>query len=77
MNILPGMRSVYAWRGAVEGAEEVSALIKTREALVEAAAGMLRARHPYELPEIVAVPVERGLDAYLAWVGTETRPVSS
>lgn len=76
VNILPGMRSVYAWRGAVEGAEEVSALIKTREALVEAAAGMLRARHPYDTPIVLTWPVQ-GDAATTAWLLSETGPGAS
>ena len=63
--------------GAIETAPEVPLLLKTTAARYAALEAAIRARHPYELPEIVAVPVERGLDGYLAWVGTETRPVSS
>ncbi len=74
VNILAPCRSVYRWQGAIEDAEEVPLLIKTttdRYAELEAA---IRAGHPYELPEIVAVPLSRGLPAYLAWVATETIP---
>lgn len=72
VNILAPCRSVYRWQGKVEDAEEVPLLIKTtadRYAALEAA---IRAQHPYELPEIVAVPVARGLPDYLAWVAAET-----
>jgi periplasmic divalent cation tolerance protein len=72
VNILASCRSVYRWQGKVEDAEEVPLLIKTtadRYAALEAA---IRARHPYELPEIVAVPIARGLPDYLAWVAAET-----
>lgn len=74
VNILAPCRSVYRWQGKVEDAEEVPLLMKTsadRYAALEAA---IRARHPYELPEIVAVPIGRGLPAYLAWLAAETTP---
>jgi periplasmic divalent cation tolerance protein len=72
VNIL-ACRSVYRWKGAVQHDEEHPLLIKTtaeRYAELEAA---IRGAHPYELPEIIAVPVERGLTAYLDWVAAETR----
>ena len=72
VNILAPCRSVYRWKGAVQHDEEHPVLIKTtgeRYAALEAA---IREMHPYELPEIVAVPIERGLPAYLDWVATET-----
>jgi len=72
VNILAPCRSIYRWKGAVQHDEEHPVLIKTtgeRYAALEAA---IREAHPYELPEIVAVPIERGLPAYLDWVATET-----
>jgi periplasmic divalent cation tolerance protein len=72
VNIMAPCRSVYRWKGAVQHDEEHPVLIKTtgeRYAALEAA---IREAHPYELPEIVAVPIERGLPAYLDWVATET-----
>ena len=67
------VESLYHWRGEIETAREVPVAIKTqadRYAEVEAA---IRARHPYELPEIVAVPIIHGLAPYLAWIGDETQ----
>jgi periplasmic divalent cation tolerance protein len=72
VNILAPCHSVYRWQGKMERADEVPLLIKTtsgRYAELEAA---IRARHPYELPEIVAVPMSRGLPAYLSWISAET-----
>jgi periplasmic divalent cation tolerance protein len=72
VNILAPCRSVYRWKGAVQHDEEHPMLVKTiagRYVELEAA---IRAAHPYELPEIIAVPVERGLPAYLQWVEAET-----
>lgn len=64
--------STYRWRGAVERAAEVPLVIKTTVRRYPELEAALRARHPYELPEIVAVPLARGLPAYLEWVAAET-----
>ena len=72
INILAPCRSVYRWKGAVQHDEEHPVLIKTTRERYPALEAAIRAAHPYELPEIVAVPIERGLAAYLDWVATET-----
>jgi periplasmic divalent cation tolerance protein len=74
VNILAPCRSVYRWKGAVQHDEEHPVLIKTTAERYAALELALRAAHPYELPEIIAVPIERGLPAYLAWVAGETKP---
>lgn len=74
VNILAPCRSVYRWQGAVESAAEVPLLIKTSGERYAALEAEIRARHPYELPEIVALPIDRGLPAYLRWLADETRP---
>jgi periplasmic divalent cation tolerance protein len=74
VNILAPCRSVYRWHGAVQHEEEHPVLIKTTRERYAALEQALRAAHPYELPELIAVPVERGLPAYLDWVAAETRP---
>ena len=73
VNILAPCRSVYRWKGAVQRDEEHPMLIKTTAKRYAALEKALRAGHPYELPEIIAVPIERGLPAYLDWVAAETR----
>ena len=73
VNILAPCRSVYRWKGAVQHDEEHPILIKTTAERYAALEQALRAAHPYELPEILAIPVERGLPAYLEWVAAETR----
>jgi periplasmic divalent cation tolerance protein len=73
VNILAPCRSVYRWKGAVQHDEEHPMLMKTTLERYPALEQALRAAHPYELPEIIAVPVERGLPAYLEWVAAETR----
>ncbi len=72
VNILPGVTSVYRWQGKVESANETILLIKTTMARYPALEAAIKAQHPYELPEIIAVPINAGLPAYLAWVATET-----
>jgi len=73
VNILAPCRSVYRWKGAVQREEEHPMLIKTTAERYPALEKVLREGHPYELPEIIAVPIERGLPAYLDWVAAETR----
>jgi periplasmic divalent cation tolerance protein len=73
VNILAPCRSVYRWKGAVQRDEEHPMLIKTTAERYPALEKALREEHPYELPEIIAVPIERGLPAYLDWVATETK----
>jgi len=72
VNILAPCASVYRWQGAVETATETPLLIKTLRSRYGKLEQAIRAAHPYELPEIVAVPVESGLPAYLDWVAAET-----
>ncbi|MEK6246180.1 MAG: divalent-cation tolerance protein CutA [Pseudomonadota bacterium] len=72
INILAPCRSVYRWQDAVQHDEEHPMLIKTTAEGYAALEAAIRAGHPYELPEIIAVPVERGLPAYLDWVAAET-----
>ncbi|RLJ68089.1 divalent-cation tolerance protein CutA [Sulfurisoma sediminicola] len=74
VNILAPCRSVYRWQGVVEEAEEVPLLIKTTAARYGELEAAIRARHPYELPEIVAVPIAHGLPAYLGWIAAATTP---
>jgi periplasmic divalent cation tolerance protein len=74
VNILAPCRSVYRWKGAVQHDEEHPMLIKTTAERFAELEQAIRAGHPYELPEIIALPIERGLAAYLAWVAEEVKP---
>lgn len=74
VNILAPCRSVYRWQGKIEEAEEIPLLIKTTAERYAALEAAIRRHHPYELPEIIAVPLERGLPGYLDWVAAETSP---
>ena len=71
------VESLYHWRGKIEMAEEVPVVIKTCAEAYAAVEAAIRARHPYELPEIVAVPIVHGLSSYLAWIDDETRPAAA
>jgi periplasmic divalent cation tolerance protein len=73
VNILAPCRSVYRWKEAVQHDEEHPMLIKTTAERYPEMEKALRAGHPYELPEIIAVPIERGFAAYLEWVAAETK----
>lgn len=72
VNILPGVRSVYRWRGAVEEAQEWTLLIKTTRRLSDRVAALIERLHSYDLPEVVALPVVAGLEPYLDWIDAET-----
>mgnify|MGYP006322893105 FL=1 len=72
VSVLAPCQSIYRWEGKLEEAEEVTLLIKTSAARYAALEEAIRAYHPYELPEIVAVRVEKGLPDYLAWVAAST-----
>ena len=73
VSVLPGLRSVYRWQGAIERADEVLLLIKTTGERVEPLTARVASLHPYELPELVSVEVAGGLAAYLQWVEEQTR----
>jgi periplasmic divalent cation tolerance protein len=68
VNILPPMRSIYRWKGKIEDVTEQLLVIKSVTARFPAIRDRLRALHPYELPEIIAVPIADGLPEYLAWL---------
>ena len=68
VNIIPGLQSVYLWKGQVETDNECLLVIKTRADRYEALEQAIRENHPYELPEVVGVPINAGLPGYLAWI---------
>jgi periplasmic divalent cation tolerance protein len=73
VNVIPGVSSIYRWKGAVEEAAEVLLVVKTRAARADALAARVRTLHPYELPEVVVLPVRGGSRAYMQWVAAESR----
>ena len=68
VNILPGMRSIYTWKGAIEQADERQILIKTTKERLPALESRVRELHPYDTPEFLAIPVVEGSPDYLAWL---------
>ncbi len=70
--ILPRATSVYRWRGQVTEEEEVVVLLKTAKSRWPALEAAVKAQHPYEVPELLALPVTAGLDRYLDWMDSET-----
>ncbi|MDQ1314176.1 MAG: periplasmic divalent cation tolerance protein [Pseudomonadota bacterium] len=72
VNVLAACRSVYRWRGAVETADEIPLLIKTTAENYPLVEEIVRAQHPYDVPELIAIPITHGLPAYLDWLVTET-----
>ena len=70
VNVVPGVRSVYRWKGAVERAQEVLLLVKTSRTLLEAVQAEIERVHTYELPEAVALPIVDGSERYLEWISS-------
>ncbi|MDR9391397.1 MAG: divalent-cation tolerance protein CutA [Trueperaceae bacterium] len=71
-NVLPPMRSFFAWDGEVRDEPEVAMILKTREARLDELVEAVETLHPYDVPCVVAWPVDAGAEAYLAWVRDET-----
>jgi periplasmic divalent cation tolerance protein len=68
VNVVPGVVSVYRWKGEVCRDGEVMLVIKTRAERIPALREALLALHPYELPELLALPIDSGHSPYLAWI---------
>ena len=73
INIVSGLKSLFWWKGRLEEADEVLLIIKTRLALVRDLIARVKELHPYEVPEVVTLPIVEGSDDYLAWLGEEVR----
>jgi len=73
VNILPTVHSIYSWKGSIQSDEEVLLLAKSRaELFADRLLPAVKAAHPYEVPEIIALPILMGLPDYLDWIATET-----
>jgi periplasmic divalent cation tolerance protein len=68
VNIVPGVESLFLWKGKVEEAKECLLLIKTKTSKLDELERVVRGVHPYEVPEIIALPMARGYGPYLAWI---------
>lgn len=73
VNVLPGVVSHYRWEGKVQRDRESLLVIKTRAAKLKALESWMRKKHPYTLPEVLALPVAGGSKAYLSWLAGQTR----
>jgi periplasmic divalent cation tolerance protein len=71
VNMIPGIRSIYRWKDAIQEDEEVLLVIKTSRALMEEVKDEIEHLHSYEVPEIIALPVVDGSERYLAWMSRE------
>ena len=72
VNVLTACRSIYRWQSAVETANEIPLLIKSTAANYPRVEEIVRAQHPYAVPELIAIPITHGLPAYLEWLAAET-----
>ena len=71
-NVLPAIRSIYRWEGKVHDDAEALLVLKTTRGRFEALRDRILALHPYDVPEVIALPVEAGSAAYLAWIAEQT-----
>ena len=74
VNIIPGLTSVYHWQGKIERSEEYLLVIKSTQTAYEQVESTIRLTHPYELPEVIAVPLTTGFAPYLAWISKNIEP---
>jgi len=72
-NLIPAVRSIYRWQGKLQDENEVLMLLKTRAENLERLKLRILELHPYEVPEVLAVPVEAGYQPYLEWLAGETK----
>ncbi|MBW1979631.1 MAG: divalent-cation tolerance protein CutA [Deltaproteobacteria bacterium] len=72
VNITPEIRSIYWWQGEIEDDSEVLCMMKTRQELFAALQRRIKAIHPYEVPEIIALPIVAGSQPYLDWIDQNT-----
>ncbi len=68
VNIIPGMTSVYEWQGKIEKEQECLLIIKSTEEKYKQIEDMIIENHPYDLPEVISVKIEKGYDQYLKWI---------
>ncbi|MDR4518494.1 MAG: divalent-cation tolerance protein CutA [Nitrosomonas sp.] len=74
VNIMNTCTSIYRWQDVTESADETPVFIKTRQKHYKQVEELIKSMHPYELPEVIIVPITGGMPAYLQWIIAETRP---
>lgn len=72
VNIVPAMRSIYRWKGAIEAADEVVMIVKTRASLAERVTAAVKENHSYETPAVLVLPVKGGNQSFIDWILAET-----
>jgi len=72
VNIVPGLTSIYYWEGQIQRDAELLLLIKTRQEIYPLLEARIRQLHPYQIPEIIALPIQTGAAAYLDWIAANT-----
>uniref|UniRef100_A0A0N4ZJW3 Divalent-cation tolerance protein CutA n=1 Tax=Parastrongyloides trichosuri TaxID=131310 RepID=A0A0N4ZJW3_PARTI len=77
VNIIPGVTSVYSWKGNIEEDQELLLIIKTKTNLLEELKKEIVKIHPYEVPEFISLPIEHGSEPYLKWIGEQTKNLES
>jgi periplasmic divalent cation tolerance protein len=73
-NLLPGVHSVFRWEGKIQEEDELLLIIKTVGKLIKPLQAKIKELHPYEVPEIIFLPIHEGLPAYLKWIADVTEP---
>ncbi|MFA6034904.1 MAG: divalent-cation tolerance protein CutA [Myxococcota bacterium] len=71
-SVVPGLRSIYRWKGGIQDEPEALVIFKTTRAHLDSLEGVIKAGHPYEVPEIIAIPIEAGHGPYLKWITEST-----
>ncbi len=74
VNLLPGIKSQYWWEGKIQKDKEVLVILKTRQSLFKAVEETIKNNHPYQIPEIIALPILQGNASYVSWIHDSVRP---
>ena len=73
VNVIPGVQSIFRWQDKIDNANENILIIKTKDSLYDELEVRIKELHPYELPEIISVPIDKGLNKYLDWISESTK----
>ena len=76
VNIIPGIQSIYQWNDAIETDQELLLICKSRTERFDSLKKRVQALHPYDVPEIISIPIQNGSEPYLNWVRDNTEPHS-
>ncbi|HLL27758.1 MAG TPA: divalent-cation tolerance protein CutA [Xanthobacteraceae bacterium] len=77
VNIVPAMRSIYRWQGAIEAADEVVMIVKTRASLAERVSTAVKEGHAYDTPAVLVLPVSGGNQPFIDWILAETEKAAN